>query len=188
MLHEVFAQAPLTLLTGAGAILFMTCGPALRSRNGILLAQLGASACFVGHYWSLGILAASAVSALGLVQTGAAIFAGQSTSMNRLGYVLILLMIASGLWLWQGPISALSVTAMSLIALGRMQCDELRLRLLLLLGSAIWIAHDLISQAWFALTADIGAFVIGSGALLAMFVRVNIEWRRPAYPIHQTAA
>ncbi len=179
MLPDQFLSVSFTSVTGVGAIVFLTCGPAFRSRNTILIAQLFAGVCFLGHYLSLGIHAAAAANALGLVQTSAAIFAGRSILMHRLGYALIPLLVLSGFWFWQGPISALSVTAMALIALARMQTDELRLRLLLLTGGASWILHDLIGEAWFALTADIGAFLIGLAALMAMFVKVRVEWRLP---------
>lgn len=188
MLHDVLNADPLTVLTGTGAILFLTFGPAFKSRNGILLAQLAASTCFLGHYLSLGILAAAAVNVLSFTQTVAALLAARSAAMNRLGYGLILLMGICGVWLWQGPTSLLSVTAMSLIALGRMQMDPLRLRLLLLLGGSLWVAHDLINQAWFALAADVGALIVGLMALAAMLVRISIEWRPTVSPLKPQAA
>lgn len=179
MIFESFAADPATVVTGIAAALCLTFGPAFRSRHAMLTAQFGAGVCFVAHYLCLGITVAAAANVLGLMQTLAAIFAGRSATINRVGYALIGLMVLSGLWFWQGPISGLSVLAMTLIALGRMQTNVMRLRLLLLSGSLVWMAHDVIGQAWFALAADIGAFTVGLIALFALVVRVRVEWRLP---------
>jgi hypothetical protein len=179
VIFEHLPEDPATLMTGIAAALCLTCGPAFRCRQAMLVAQFAAGACFLAHYICLGITVAAAANALGLVQTLAALFAARSAAMKRLGYGLIILMVLSGLWLWQGPISALSVIAMTSIALGRMQTDQLKLRLLLLLGGIAWIAHDFLSEAWLALAADIGAFTIGLAAIVAIYVHVRIEWRVP---------
>lgn len=179
MISEFLPDEPATLVTGVAAAVFLTCGPAFRSRQAMLLAQLAAGACFLAHYVCLGISVAAAANAIGLVQTLAALFASRSMAMNRLGFGLIVLMVLSGLWLWQGPISALSMIAMTSIALGRMQTDQLRLRLLLLVGGVAWIAHDFLGEAWIALAADIGAFTIGLAAVLVTYVHIRIEWRLP---------
>ena len=173
-------QEALTIPSGVTAALCLTVAPMFRTRQTILLVQLAAGICFAAHYYCLGISVASLATVLGAVQTGAAIFSAKGAAMNRLGYGLIVLMALVGLWFWQGPISALSVGAVTLIALGRMQQDELHLRLLLLAGGGLWIAHDFIGEAWIALTADVGAALVGVVALSAMLVRVTIEWRPPA--------
>ncbi|KRS19203.1 YgjV family protein [Roseovarius indicus] len=180
MIAQIFPDDPATLLTGLAAILCLSSSPAFGNRKAMLTAQLAASAFFLAHYLCLGITVAAAANALGFVQTLAAILAPCSARMNRLGYGLIGLMLLGGFWFWQGPISGLSMLAMTAIALGRMQTDQLRLRLLLLAGGAAWIAHDFIGEAWLALVADIGAFMIGLVALVAMHVCIRIEWRLPA--------
>ncbi len=162
-------------LTGICAAVFLAGAPMLKDRRAILLAQLGASLCFASHYALLGITAASAANVLGTVQIVAALLAARSTAMNRLGFGLICLMMLAGVVLWQGPLSALSVTATAIIALGRMQRDEVHLRLLLLVGGGVWIAHDFIAAAWIPLLADIGAVLTGVVALGAMFV--SVSWR-----------
>nr|WP_253913299.1 YgjV family protein [Pseudoruegeria sp. HB172150] len=168
------------LLTGLGAMICLTAAPMCRDRQAILLVQIAAGVFFAAHYALLGIAVAALANLLGLVQTGAALFAGRSAAMTRLGYALIAAMVLCGLVFWQGPISALSVIALSLLALGRMQTNELHLRLLLLAGGFFWILHDFIGGAWIALAADIGAFTTGIAALFTMLVRVTIEWRPAA--------
>ncbi|MEZ5933989.1 MAG: YgjV family protein [Alphaproteobacteria bacterium] len=166
-----------TLLSGCGAALCLTIAPMFRSRQSILLAQLGAAVFFATHYMLLGITVASVANMLNIVQIGTAFYAVRSAAMARLGYLLIVLMVLSGFWFWQGPISAFSVAAMTLIALARMQVSELGLRLLLIAGGGFWVVHDFIGEAWIALAADIGAILTGTTALLALFIRVTIKWQ-----------
>ena len=175
-------QDTLVVLSGVVAAACLTIGPVFRTRRAILLAQLGAALCFATHYAFLGIAVAAAVNIIGSVQTFAALFSTQSRAMNRLGYVLIVLMALIGLWFWQGPISGLSVVAMTLIALARMQSDQIRLRTLLIAGGCTWMVHDVIGEAWIAFAADIGAVAIGLAALLPLLVRVTVEWR-PTAPV-----
>jgi hypothetical protein len=82
---------------------------------------------------------------------------------------------------WQGPISAMSVAATVLIALARMQVNQLHLRLLLLAGGGFWVMHDFVGEAWIAVTADIGAAIMGVAALFSLLFQVTIE-RRPSSP------
>jgi hypothetical protein len=181
VIATILAPDTLTILTGVAATLCLTAAPMFRSRRMILLAQLGAGICFAAHYVCLGIAVAAAANMLGTVQTGAALLAGRSAVMSWLGYVLIGLMVLLGLYFWQGPISALSVAATSLIALGRMQSNEVRLRVLLLAGGGFWIMHDFLGEAWIALTADIGAATMGAAVLFSLLFRVTIE-RRASLP------
>jgi hypothetical protein len=91
-------------------------------------------------------------------------------------------MALTGLWFWQGPISGLSVAAMVLIALARMQSNEIHLRLLLLAGGGFWVMHDVMGGAWIAVAADIGALVMGGATLFLVLFRVTIEWRPTVQP------
>ena len=169
-----------TLVTGFAAIACLTGAPLCKARHAVISVQFCASLCFVAHYLCLGFSVAAAMNVLGAVQTLVAIFAGRGTGVTRFGYALILLMVLSGLWFWQSPISGISMIAMVLIAIGRMQVDQIHMRLLILAGGIAWIAHDFLASAWLALIADIGAFATGLAALLALFVRIRIEWRFPS--------
>jgi Bacterial inner membrane protein len=186
----ILAQDTLTILTGVAATLCLTAAPMFRTRRMILLAQLAAGIFFAAHYLCLGIVVAAVANMLGTAQTGAALLAARSAAMGWLGYVLIGLMVLVGFYFWQGPISALSVAAIALIALGRMQSNELRLRVLLLGGGFFWAIHDFIGEAWIALTADVGAATMGAAALFSLLFRVTIERRQrsPASMVATTQA
>lgn len=180
MIAETLLQDLPATFTGLAAAACLTAAPAFRSRRMILIVQLAAGVCFAAHYLCLGITVAALANMLGLVQTGAALFAARSAAMNRLGYALIGLMVVMGLFFWQGPVSGLSMAAMVLIALARLQPDEVHLRGLLIAGGLFWVAHDFLAAAWIALAADIGALVIGGATLFFVLFRVTVEWRMPA--------
>jgi len=95
---------------------------------------------------------------------------------------LIALMTIFALVLWQGPITLLSICAMALIAIGRMQTDERRLRVFVIAGGVFWVLYDFIGEAWIALVADLGALAVGIAMLTALTIRIRIEWRPSALP------
>jgi hypothetical protein len=184
MTSALWIQEAPAILSGVVAAGSLAATPLFRSRRMILFAQLAAGLGFTAHYGLLGIPVAAAVNLLGSVQTCAALLSTKSTSMYRLGYALIFLMALFGLYFWQGPISGLSVVAMTLIALARMQTHQLHLRVLLLAGGCVWLIHNCIGEAWIALVANTGAVLMGVAALFFLLVRVTVEWR----PTAQAAA
>ena len=166
------------LCAQAAALVAMTClvgWPLLRTRPTILVAQLGIGLGFATHFALLGVWAACAVSTLGAVQTVTAFYAGQGRFAERAGYSLIVGMVLAGIWFWSGPVTTLSVSAMVLVALGRMQTGQLALRLLLLAGSAAWAAHDYAIGSFIALSADVMSFAMGT----FMLVRLRSELSLP---------
>ncbi len=178
-LDGLLPQDAPTLMSGIAAAVCLTVAPVFRNRHTILLFQLAAGLTFAAHYAFLGITVAAVANILGSVQTGAALLSSRNAAMERLGYALIALGTLLGLCFWQGPVSALSLIAMILVALARMQQNELHLRVLLLAGGAFWTLHDFAGAAWIAFSADVGAVLTGAVALLATFVRIRIERRPP---------
>lgn len=176
-----FLDNPPAAIAGLFALVCLTVWPLFRTRHGILLAQLGAGVGFATHYALLGIVAPSLVNVLGSVQTTAALFSTRSEALNRIGYGLIPLMIAAGIYFWTGPTSALCVTAMGLIALGRMQRNQWALRLLILAGGVFWTAHDYLVGSWIALTADVLSLTMGL-AMLAGMAAAERPRTRPSLP------
>ena len=179
-----FLDHPAAAAAGFFALVCLTVCPLFSTRSGILWAQLGAGIGFASHYALLGIAAPSLVNVLGLVQTLAALFAMRSVVLNKVGYGLIPLMIATGIYFWTGPASAFCVVAMGLIALGRMQNDQRTLRLLILAGGVSWSVHDYLVGSSIALTADLLCLTIGI-AMLANIARA--ETFRPRAGVHATA-
>ena len=182
---DTFLSNPAAAAAGLFALVCLTIWPLFRARHSILLVQLGAGIGFATHYALLGIFAPSLVNVLGSVQTVAALFSTRSEALNRIGYGLIPLMVAVGVYFWTGPTSALCVAAMALIALGRMQRNEWTLRLFILAGGAFWTAHDYLVGSWIALTADVLSLTMGLFMLAGM---VAAERPRPRPSLQATAA
>ncbi len=176
---------PTAAATGLFALICLSVWPLFRSRSGILLVQLGAGIGFACHYALLDMAAPSLVNVLGAVQTLAALFARRSTALNKIGYVLIPLMIGAGIYFWSGPTSALCVAAMGLIALGRMQDNQSALRLLILAGGVFWSVHDYLVESWIALTADVLSLAIGLAMLASMAV---VPTARPRFAVSRIAS
>ncbi len=180
-LYTLVLDDPAATAAGFFALVCLTVWPLFRTRSGILLAQLGAGVGFASHYALLDMAAPSLVNVLGVVQTLAALFAMQSRALNRIGYALIPLMIAAGIYFWTGPASALCVTAMALIALGRMQDSQWTLRLLILAGGVSWTVHDYIVSSWIALAADLLSLTMGIAMLASMTAAIRPRPRAGVY-------
>lgn len=173
-------HSALALLAGMTAATFLALGPLLPTRAGILAAQLVAGLAFAGYYAALGVTVAAAVNVLGAAQTCAAMRATHSEASRSLGYAIALLMVLVGIVFWDGPTSALSVAAMGIITLGRLQARQGPLRVMLLTGGALWIAHDLSVGAWVAMAGDIAAFAAGAIGLFWYHMRATQAGLRTA--------
>lgn len=164
----------LPLSTALVAGLALSAGPLFRTRCNILGAQFVAGAAFAAHYATLGIPVAAAVNVLGCAQTLAAMHATGHRSARFIGFSVAVLMVLVGSIFWENHLSTLSVVAMGLIALARMQCNQFSLRLLLLAGGAVWVVHDILAGAWFAVAADIATLLTGAVGFLVYVVGVRV--------------
>jgi len=172
---DFFLANPGAAVAGVVAFACLTIWPLFRSRRGILVMQLGASIAFASHYALLGFMAPAAVNVLGSGQTIAAMFAPNSPALNRVGYTLVGLMIAAGVYFWTGPVSALCVAAMALIAIGRMQASNIALRVLILGGGVCWTVHDYLVGSHIALGADLTSLTTGLATLVPLLWRDRVS-------------
>lgn len=162
---DTLMATPAASAVGLVAFVCLSIWPLFSSRRSILLLQLGASIAFATHYGLLGLMAPSLVNVIGSAQTVAALAAPNNPILNRVGYVLVALMVATGIYFWTEPVSGLCVVAMGLIAIGRMQRNQVALRGLILGGGGFWLVHDYLVGSHIALGADVISLVIGSASL-----------------------
>lgn len=172
MFTEIIVTHGATSAGLAAAACLVAC-PVMPNRTGMLIAQLGVGAFIALHYGLSGLHAAAIVSVLGAIQSAAALMAHRFALLQQIGYALIPAMIALGIWLWTGPSSALAIGAMSVIALARMQKDEVDLRFLLLAGTILWTAHDAMVGSWIPLAADIVTGLLGLHAVWHLGRRIE---------------
>ncbi len=165
---------------GIAATAGLAVWPLFRSRGAMLTLQLGALALLSLHYALLGVTTAAIVNGLSTLQLIACLALGTHPRLRWIGYGLAGLMVASSILTWQGLISLLSTAGNVVIAIGRLQVNADRMRLLVLAGAPFWILHDLIIASPVVL-ADTLCLLVGLAALL---------WRNPSHarPRTTTAA
>jgi len=164
-MFDLFYDNPVAGFAGLTAMAGLAVFPLCRSRSGLLSVQLCVGISFTIYYAMLDVPGAAAVNLLGVLQTAAALASARGRILNMIGYGLIVMMVGSGMYFWSGPASTVSVTAMTLIALGRMQVNPLPMRLLIFAGGVTWIAHGLLLETWLALTANLISVMIGAVAI-----------------------
>ena len=183
-MFESLIANPAASIVGAFALICLVIWPLFPGRKGMLLTQIGVSAGFASHYALLGAWAASSVCAIGAAQTVIALFSQRSEKLNCLGYAAIPLMIFVGLLTGNGPEAWLAVIGMVLIAAGRMQTDQFKLRALILSGCVFWAAHDLWIGSFIAFSADMLSVAIGLSAMARLYRQgsltlplIFVNWR-----------
>lgn len=158
----------LTNLVGGAAMLSLVCSPLFKRRSTILFMQLSANLLLLVYFALMGLAVAAIANLFTCVQIVSAVYAAGSARARTIGYALIAMMIAIGIALWDGTLSALSISAMILTAIARMESDVVRLRFIYLAGGAVWALHDYLASAWFAFAADVGTALVGVAALTAL--------------------
>ncbi len=175
---DFFQEHPVAGAFGAMGLCSQLVWPLFRARKAILTAQLGVGADYAVQYALLGAWSGAGVAGLGATQTALAFFAGDRPWLRRIGYAFPGVVGVICLATWSGLASLLAMTACSLIMIGRLQRDTLRLRLFLLAAAPFGVGYDLVVGAAPAL---VGALV-SAGLGVVMLVRELRRRRRAAAP------
>lgn len=150
-------------MLGLAGLVAQMVWPFFRSRQTILMIQLGSSCAYASSYGMLGQDTATAVCLLGAIQTVLTILAGDRPWMARAGLVTIPLVLVIGATTYSGLPTICATTAACLMMIGRLQHDALRMRGIQLGAKPFGAAHDALVGAWpafagAALSAAISAF------------------------------
>lgn len=172
---DVFQENPLAAAFGFAGLFCQLIWPVFRARRAIMTAQFGIGADYSLHYALLGAWSGAGVAGLGATQSALAFFAGDRPWVQNVGYFFLPVVGVIGYLTWSGIESAFALAAVTLIMIGRMQSDTLRLRILLLVAAPFGMAYDIVVGATPAL---IGGGVSATIAV-TMLVR-EIKSRRPA--------
>jgi Bacterial inner membrane protein len=81
-------------------------------------------------------------------------------------YALVPLLLGAAAVTWQGWLSLLSAMATALSTLGRMQGNEIALRVLMLASAPFWATHDLLVGSLPGLLADLSCMATGAWMLI----------------------
>ena len=150
---------------GAVGLASQLVWPVFRDRKLILTIQLGGSCAYAASYSAMDQETAAAVCLAGAIQTTVAMFAGDRPWLNSMGYVFLPVVLFLGVATYSGLPTVLAITASSLIMIGRMQADTLRMRGVQLSALPFGAAHDVVVGAWFGLAGAVTSFVIAFFAL-----------------------
>lgn len=132
-----------TVIGLSGAALGV-CWPLMRTRAGMLGAQLAGGCCFVVHFALIAAWTAASINVLAAFQAAAAIPLGNRPGF-RLIYIATVPLIAIAVAAtWHGLPSAFAGLSVLMISIARYQLDVIRFRQMMLIGMALWLAHDLL--------------------------------------------
>jgi hypothetical protein len=172
---ELLQENPLAAAFGAAGLLCQLAWPLFRSRKTILTAQFGIGADYSLQYALLGAWSGAEVACIGAMQSVLSFFAGERPWLRQTGFVFLPVVAVLCFANWSGVETLFALTAVTLIMVGRLQSDTLRLRILLLAAAPFGIGYDVLVGA---LPALIGGIVSASIASV-MLVR-EIKSRRQA--------
>ncbi|MCM2477312.1 YgjV family protein [Rhizobium sp. CG5] len=126
-----------------GAVCLVTW-PFFRTRRAMLLVQIGVTAGFGIHYALFGAETAAIANLLSGLQLLAFLPGEKVVWLKRLGHLLIPVMLLMSALTWSGLPSLCAVSGTILLAIGRMQADEEKLRIWVMAGTIPWLLHDLL--------------------------------------------
>jgi Bacterial inner membrane protein len=162
----VIADNPVATVAGLAGMVCLAVWPLFRTRSTMLMTYIGNNLAFVVHYALLHQWTAVSMNGLMGVQTVVAIWLVRQPRLRWVYYALMPALAAASLVTWLGTPSFLAAAATTLSTLGRMQSNEIVLRILLLASTPCWTAHDLAVGSLPGLVADLLSMATGATMLL----------------------
>lgn len=172
---DLFLLNPGAVVFGAAGLLCQLTWPLFSRRRTMLAIQFGIGTNYGLQYALLEAWSGAGICTIGATQTTVAFFAGDRPWLRFMGVGFLPVAAAISWMTWSGWASLLALAACSLIMLGRLQSDTLRIRMFLLASAPFGMGYDL---AVGAAPAFCGA-VASTGISVAMLVR-EIRRRRAA--------
>jgi len=167
---EFFQENPLATAFGAAGLLFQLTWPVFRAHRAIMTMQFGIGADYSLHYALLEAWSGAGVAGLGATQSALAFFVGERPWFRWVG-LSFLPMVAAVCWsTWDGLPTVFVFAAVSLIMIGRLQRDTLRLRIFLLSAAPFGMGYDIAVGATPALIGG-GVSAIIAAAMLIREIR-----------------
>lgn len=175
-LFDLFLAKPLATTFGTVGLLCQLIWPLFHTRRVIMTVQFGVGADYSLHYALLDAWSGAGVAGIGATQSGLAFFFGDCPWFGRIGLVFLPIVAAVCYATWSGLETLFAFAAVTLIMVGRLQRDTLRLRILLLAAAPFGMGYDILVGAAPAL---VGA-VVSAAIATTMLLREIRERRRPA--------
>jgi hypothetical protein len=160
------ADSPVATIAGLAAMVCFAIWPLFRGRSAMLMTYIGNNLGFVVHYGLLGQWTAVAMNGFMSVQTVVALMLVRLPALRWGYYALIPAPILISVMTWRGLPSLLAAAATMMSTFGRMQTNEIALRILLLTSTPFWTAHDLVVGSLPGLVADLLSIATSAVMLL----------------------
>jgi hypothetical protein len=174
-LIDSFLENPSAAAFGAMGLLCQLIWPVFHARRTIMTVQFGIGADYSLHYALLDAWSGAGVAGTGATQSALAFFFGDRPWFRWVGLAFLPVVVAICYVTWSGPATLFAFAAVTLIMVGRLQSDTLRLRILLLAAAPFGIGYDIVVGAAPALVGGIVSATIAT----AMLVREIRERRQP---------
>jgi hypothetical protein len=162
----VIADDPVAAAAGLAGMVCLAAWPLFQRRSTMLMTYIGNNLAFAIHYGLLHHWTAVAMNGLMGAQTVAAIWLVRWPRLRWVYYALVPALGGASLMTWHGLPSVLAAAATVLSTIGRMQRNEIVLRMLLLASTPCWTAHDLMVGSLPGLVADLLSMTTGAAMLL----------------------
>jgi hypothetical protein len=160
------SEDPLAALAGLAGIACLAIWPLFRARSTMLAVLIGNNLAFAAHYGLLEDWTAVAMNGLMAIQSVVAIWLVRLPRLRWVYFGTIPLLAVASIATWYGIPSLLAAVATTLSTAGRLQGNDLVLRLLLLSSTPFWMAHDLMVGSFPGLIADLVSMTIGAAMVL----------------------
>lgn len=169
---EVFLENPLATAFGAMGLLCQLIWPLFRAHRAIITAQFGIGVDYSIHYALLDAWSGASVAAIGATQSAMAFLVGDRHWFRWVGLAFLPVVAMICFATWSGLPTLFAFAAVTLIIIGRLQRDTLRLRVLLLAAAPFGMGYDILVGAAPALIGGIVSAVIAA-TMLARELRLR---------------
>ena len=167
---SVFLENPMATAFGAAGLLCQIIWPLFQAQRTIVTVQFGIGADYSIHYALLDAWSGAAVAGLGALQSAAAALFGHRPWFRFVGLLFLPIVAVVCYATWSGLPTLFAFAAVTLIMVGRMQSDTLRLRILLLAAAPFGMGYDILVGAAPALVgATVSAMI--AAAMLGREIR-----------------
>jgi hypothetical protein len=173
-LLESILERPFAALFGSLGLTCQLAWPVFSTRHLMLAVQFGIGATYGLQYALLDAWSGAGICSIGATQTVIAFFAGDKPWLRKLGLIFLPVVGAVSYFTWSGYASLFALAACSLVMLGRLQKDTIRLRMFLLAASPFGISYDLSVGAMPALCGAISSAIVAA-VMLARELRKRNE-------------
>jgi hypothetical protein len=157
----MLVERPLASAFGLLGLACLALWPLFHSRTAILLVQFGIGTSYCIHYLLLEAWTGVGITALGAAQTLATMFFCGHPRLRAAALAFLPLPTVIAGVTWIGLPSLFAAVALTLMMIGRMQLDELRMRALLLTAIPLSMVYDFAVGSLPALAGSTIAMAIG---------------------------